>query len=235
MEMRGWHVDNNGSNGRGRCLFESNTICAHIQCSLLVIASKGIKVHFSRSCVACDTAPPPSPTVAIFLWWLYKYHPIPKTLHHPHRRTEIVQRRVVHRKAATRAPRPRRTPDATWTLSAAPLEAAALAALVDDAAPPVVVVPVAPVAVTTEPEATPADAPVTTLASVFTAPPRTTVVELPMLTMKLLAEVFPAAMTMVVMPSGRPAGIVATSGWVVTATPATACEVTTDGWPVTTP
>nr|POE47710.1 hypothetical protein CFP56_01041 [Quercus suber] len=89
--------------------------------------------------------------------------------------------------------------------------------------------------VTSDADAMPALGPVTIEASVLTAPPTTTVVELPTLTRKEFADVLAAATTTVLMPAGRPAGMVATSGCVLTPAASEGCEVTTDGIPVTTP
>jgi len=89
------------------------------------------------------------------------------------------------------------------------------------------------------PDAIPADAPVVTDA--LEPAPMTSVVEVPTLTVNHDREALPLT-AMDVTPTGRPAGIVATSGWLVMTdgcevTPAGRldCAVTRGGRPVTTP
>ncbi|TKA58648.1 hypothetical protein B0A55_12532 [Friedmanniomyces simplex] len=162
----------------------------------------------------------------------------------------------LYKRAANRAPRPRRPADAIWTLLA---DAADEELLELDEAEAVLEPPVAeaalapeepdeptepeepdepdaaePVAATTLPLAMPADAPVVTATPA--APPRTTVVELPTL-MEMYETVPLAFWARLVTPSGRPAGMVATAGWLVTTTgeavsPAGTLAAT--GWLVTT-
>ena len=84
------------------------------------------------------------------------------------------------------------------------------------------------------PVAIPAEDPVVREASVATAPPpRTTVVLLPTLISKDV-RVAETLRVMVLMPVGSPAGIVATSGWLVTRD-VSAAEPVRVGMPVTTP
>jgi len=144
---------------------------------------------------------------------------------------------ISYKSAAKRAPRPRRPADANCTLLA---DAADEEPELDDAdavLDPVAEAPLEP-AEPDEPEPEP-DAPVAPPAPPVAtdnvdAGPRTTVVDEPTLTEKY--ESVPLAFcARDVTPTGRPAGIVATAGWVVTPSGRPGWLVTTEGWPVTTP